>query len=143
MPMKSTTPILIGAISLLVLLAGVGIYAYTANRRGTADTGAVPGTSGSVSGPASIKYLAIQKPNFVVRGENLSRVEMWATIKGKQQLLGALTRQSTPPVAGMGDTWTMPIPAHIGASGIYVRGYDAAGNAVARLDFSLAEIRGL
>ncbi len=145
--MKNTTPILIGAILLFVIVAAAGVYAYTASRPDKDNplqpVGITPSTPGSATLPPSIKSFDIQRPNFIARGENLGRVEVWATIGGQPRLLGTMVRQSSAPTAGMGDAWTMPIPARIGATAIYARGYDKTGSPVARFDLPAAQVRGL
>jgi hypothetical protein len=150
--MKSTTLLLIGTIIIFVLVAGAGIYAYVAGNNKArevgpdlnAPLGTVTGTGTGTKAPASVKYFAVQKPNFVIRGENLGRVEVWATVGGGQHLLGAAKLQPAgAQPAGMGDTWLLPIAGRIGASSIYVLGYDKTGSVAARLDLPAAEVRGL
>jgi hypothetical protein len=140
--MKKTTPILIGAIVIFVILAGVGIYAYSSKNQKTISTGGIPvGTNDATA--ASVKYFAVQRPNFVVRGENLGRVEIWAVISGQPHLLGTAMMQSGVVQPGLGDTWTMPIPSHIGASQIFARGYNKAGAVAARMDLPASDLSGL
>jgi hypothetical protein len=137
--MKNNTPILIGAIAIFVLVLGAGIYAYVKSNDEVVPAG-VTGTGANA--PVAMKFFGIERPNFVVRGENLGRVEIWATVSGQEKMLGtAILQVGTQPQGG--NSWTLPIPPRIGATAIYARGYDRAGKPAARMDLAPADIKGL
>jgi hypothetical protein len=120
-----------------VLIAAAGIYAFTTHS-GPGPGPVVPGQNGSPPPgntlPASIKTFTVQGRNFTMQGDNLSRVEVWAVSGGKDQLLG-VARLTTSGAGGMNDTWTLAIPGGTrGATQVYARGYDKAGNAAAKID---------
>ncbi len=79
--------------------------------------------------PASIKMIVKNGSNVVATGENLSKVEIWGSIGGKEQILG--TAKRTGGGEG-GETWTYAVPS--GATGIFAIGYNKAGERAARID---------
>lgn len=133
--MKKNTVHLIGVAAVIVVIGATGIYAYlTGKPSGPADSSdAIPGDGSSTQAPAVIKSFAVQKPNFIIKGENLSRVEIWATLAGNaQSQLGTATLQAK---GDTDQTWTFPIPkTPVNATAIYVYGYDQAGIRAARID---------
>lgn len=134
--MRNTKPILIGAIVLFVLLAGVGLYAFFRS----------PSTSPAADAsklPPAIKFFTISGRTFSVTGDNLGRVELWAVVKGQPRFLGEASLAS-PGTDGAGETWTFPIPAGLrGATGVFARGYDKKGVLVAKMDLGPADLRKL
>jgi hypothetical protein len=81
----------------------------------------------------AIRTVEVQRPNIVVRGANLAKVEIWAVPTGTQitpdmyALLGTAKRRG---VAGNHEIWVFPIPEPMLATGIFAKGFDAKGNAV-------------
>lgn len=128
------------AAIVIVILAAAGIYFVKYY-----GTPTVPGTGGQGSvPPASIKIFHIEKPNFVARGENLSRLEIWAVQGGAEKLVGTASMTAGSSVPGLGDTWTLPVPAGLkGASEVFARGYDKSGNAAAKIGLSPADLKSL
>lgn len=137
----NTRTLLIGAIILFaVLLAGAGIYVFLSSSKTAGENGAAPSASGV---PVSIKVFRVQNGSFLMQGDNLARVEVWAIKNGQQNMLGNATQQSGSGQNGTGETWTMPVPAGAkGASSVFAKGYDAGGNSV-RIDLLPTELRSL
>lgn len=136
--MKNNTPIIIGAALAVVILAGLGVYAYTNRASSGPNAG---GDQNQNQIPASIKVFQVQKPNFVAKGENLSKVEIWAIKAGGQIMLGSAVKQGSGGAGSLGDTWTMPIPASVkGSTGIFAKGYDQTGSPAARMDLTAADL---
>ena len=99
-------------------------------RAGSAPTRTAP--------PAAINDIVIQKPNLVVHGRNLARVEVWAIPTGTNvtadsyQKLGDATLAETSR-AGMQE-WTLPIPERpLLITELFAQGFDASNASVGRV----------
>jgi len=86
--------------------------------------------------PALVSF-EIAKPDFVVKGSNLSKVEIWAVPTGTgiteadYSLIGTAQRTNE---AGDSEVWTLPIPVQqILATNIFARGFDGSGNQVGQI----------
>jgi hypothetical protein len=93
---------------------------------------------GVKSQPAQISDIAIEKPNIVVHGLNLGKVEVWAIPTGTNitendyQLLGVAALSSTDP--GGVQAWALPIPAQpVLATEIFAKGFDVKGSEIGRV----------
>ncbi len=82
----------------------------------------------------AIRTIEVKRPNIVVRGANLAKVEIWAIPTGTEitpdmyALLGTAKRRS---VAGKNEVWVFPIPPQpVLATNIFATGFDTDGNAV-------------
>ncbi len=137
--MRKNTLLIIALLVLVAALLGAGIWALSGNNS------APPAQSASSGGPpTSIKVFRVEQPNFVVQGDNLGRVEIWAVRGGAPQMLGTATMQSAAGASNSGDTWIMPIPAGIrGASEIYAKGYGQNGNPAAKIDLPPQDLKNL
>jgi len=75
----------------------------------------------------------VKRPNFIVRGNALSRVEIWCYPTGtgvtKPALLGRARRTTR---AGRNEIWSLLIPGELLATQVFVEGYDKRGKLVAR-----------
>jgi hypothetical protein len=135
MRIKTVIGVLVGLL-LIGLLLGLGVYAYN----NVVISGATPDQSQSpdTAAAATINTFSVQKPDFVVNGSELSKVEIWAVPTGSgvtesnYELLGSATLQSdSDPTA---QVWTLPIPAApVLATAIFAKGFDANGAAAANL----------
>jgi hypothetical protein len=83
---------------------------------------------------AIIRSTGVKRPNIVVRGENLSKVEVWAVPTGtgitpdEYTLLGTAIRRNA---AGQNEVWLFPIPlGPLSATAIFAKGFDADGKLV-------------
>jgi hypothetical protein len=83
---------------------------------------------------AIIRSAGVKRPNIVVRGANLSKVEVWAIPTGtgitpdEYSLLGTANRSNA---AGQKEVWVFPIPSGpLSATGIFAKGFDAEGKLV-------------
>src|SRR6266478_6609017 len=83
---------------------------------------------------AIIRSTGVKRPNIVVRGENLSKVEVWAVPTGtgitpdEYTLLGTAIRRNA---AGQNEVWAFPIPlGPLSATAIFAKGFDAGGKLV-------------
>ena len=81
-----------------------------------------------------IRSIGIKRPNIVVRGANLSKVEVWEIPTGtgitpdEYTLLGTANRLNS---AGQNEVWVFPIPSRpLSATDIFVKGFDAEGKSV-------------
>jgi len=81
-----------------------------------------------------IRSVGIKRPNLVVRGSNLSKVELWAIPSGtgitpdEYMLLGTAKRRSA---AGQNEVWVFPIPAGpLSVTDIFAKGFDNQGRSV-------------
>lgn len=110
-------------IVIVVLILG-GYWAYGAwsdrNAERNAEANAVDITS-----------FTVEKPNFVVKGKNLAKVEVWSVPTGtgiteaNHVRIGNAARQGA---AGQDERWTLPIPVQpLSSTEIYAKGFDAAG----------------
>ncbi len=118
-----------GAVVLFVISALIGGYVFSRTHQK------------SDAGPAVIKAFSIAQGSFLITGDNLSRVELWAVIGGQQKFLGNATLTSHE--AG-DELWTMMVPTGLkGAAGVFARGYDAQGVAAAKIDLRPSDLTNL
>src|SRR5256885_11540027 len=73
-----------------------------------------------------VRSIGIKRPNIVVRGKNLSKVEIWAVPTGtgitpdEYTLLGTAKRRNA---AGQNEFWVFPIPSEpISATELFATG---------------------
>ena len=89
----------------------------------------------------TITSLTVAKPNLVVHGKNLSKVEIYAVPSGTEisETESILLGEAKPSLGGNGDNiWTLPIPADpILATEIYAVGYDKDNNKVDQVSLNL------
>jgi len=83
---------------------------------------------------AIIRSIRVKRPSIVVRGANLSRVEVWAVPTGtgitpdEYALLGTANRRNA---AGQNEVWVFPIPSGpLSATDIFAKGFNAEGKRV-------------
>jgi hypothetical protein len=81
-----------------------------------------------------IRSTGVKRPNIVVRGANLSKVEVWAIPTGtgitpdEYTLLGTAIRRNA---AGQNEVWVFPIPSGpLSVTDIFAKGFDAEGKLV-------------
>jgi hypothetical protein len=129
--MNNKGMLLIAGVIALLIIGGAAVYALkgksgadaaanTGSSGTTADTAAIPNNVA----PASIKSFRIARPNFIVTGDNLSKVEIWSG-GTKPALIGTAVKQSGN---GVNETWTAVIPAGLkSATGIHALGYALNG----------------
>ena len=83
---------------------------------------------------AIIRSTGVKRPNIVVLGANLSKVEIWAIPTGtgimpdEYILLGTANRRNA---AGQNEVWAFPIPSGpLSVTDIFAKGFDAEGKLV-------------
>lgn len=80
---------------------------------------------------AKVRSVEVQWPNLLVRGSNLSKVELWAGATGTELppvLLGRAKRRNS---AGEDETWVLPIPSEsMTVAEIYAEGFDKRGRSI-------------
>ena len=81
-----------------------------------------------------IRSIVVKRPNIVVHGANLSKVEVWAVPTGtgitpdEYTLLGTANHRNA---AGEDEVWVFPIPSDpLSATEIFATGFDATGKSV-------------
>ncbi|WP_406676891.1 stalk domain-containing protein [Neomoorella carbonis] len=94
-------------------------------------------TGGTPASAARLTSFAIDRPNLVVKGRYLARVEIWAIPAGTgitekdYTLLGPAVKKVE---TGGEQVWTFPIPREtILATALFARGYDEQGRDVGRV----------
>lgn len=97
--------------------------------------------------PGKLTEFTIARPYLVVKGQSLSRVEIWAIPTGTgitekdYILLGQASKQSE--TAGQ-QVWTFPIPREtILATEIFARGYDEQGREAGRISLPIIGVTDL
>lgn len=124
--------ILIGVAAIASLL-WLGIYAYN-----NINISGVP--ISTQQQPGAVTAFLVARPNFIVDGSELSRVEIWAVpVSSKEisesdyQLIGNAMLQSgaEDPLIQI---WTLPIPKEsIAATEIFAKGFDMKGEFVGQM----------
>jgi hypothetical protein len=84
-----------------------------------------------------LRAIAIKRPNIVVRGSHLGKVEIWAVPTGtgispEGTLVGNARRSNA---AGQKEIWLLPIACEsplIPSTEVFVKAFDAKGNQVGR-----------
>jgi hypothetical protein len=78
--------------------------------------------------------MGIKRPNLVVRGSNLSKVELWAIPTGtgitpdEYMLLGTAKRRNA---AGPNEIWIFPIPSGpLSVTDIFAKAFDGQGHLI-------------
>ncbi|MDN5327324.1 MAG: hypothetical protein PWP41_2020 [Moorella sp. (in: firmicutes)] len=106
-----------------------------------------PAGSGEETPAAGITSFTIARPDLVVKGQNLARVEIWAVPTGTgitekdYQLLGQAGKKSED---NGHQVWTFPIPQKtILATEIFARGFDARGHEVGRVSLPVTGVTDL
>lgn len=137
MSFKNRAFIIIGVLVLLAV--SWAVFAYVRGRSSSVD-GQNSGTdlNQSAAAPASIKSFVVTRPNFVVSGDNLSKVEIWNSSGASPLLIGTAVKKSGD---GLGEVWTLAIPASVGkAAKIYALGFDRNGSPVANMTLPPGEL---
>ena len=140
--MNNTRPLLIGAVILFVVILGAGIFAYVRGKSSLSSTGAGVDTTSAnpATLPSAIRGFSVVKRNFSVEGDNLGRVEIWMVKAGAEQIIGS-AKLSGPSATGIGDIWTLPIPASAhGASAVFARGYNKTGTVTSKIDLAASDL---
>jgi hypothetical protein len=86
---------------------------------------------------SEIRAIAVKRPNIMVRGSYLSKVEIWAVptgtgISAEGGLVGKATRSNA---AGEKEIWLFPIVCDsplIPSTEVFVKAFDVKGNQVGR-----------
>jgi hypothetical protein len=87
---------------------------------------------------SQLRSVQVRRPNIVIRGAHLSKVEIWVVPTGtgispdEYVLLGNAERANA---AGPKEIWVFPIPScetetRLLATEAYAKGFDAKGNAI-------------
>lgn len=125
--MQNKTLGLIGAVLIIILAIVLGVWAYN---------------SATPASTASLAAFRAEKPNLVVEGANLSKVEIWAVPTGtgvtedQYQKLGDATLTNTGSTSTQ--RWIFQIPRDpISATDVLAKGFDAKGNTVGTLSLSI------
>jgi len=91
------------------------------------------GKSRQLPSTARLQDFRIVRPRFIVRGTQLSKVEIWISSTGTglkgPALLGTATRIST---GGRTETWTLPIPRDLLAVEIFAMAFGKDGKVVGK-----------
>lgn len=110
---------IIFAVVLVLITAVLGVYVYM--------TGGLPGLPAKDM-PGTITTFEVIRPDFVVKGERLTKVEVWAVPTGtgiseeSYSLIGTMRLMSDVEGA---QEWRLTIPSQpILATEIFVQGYD-------------------
>jgi len=81
-----------------------------------------------------LRSIAVKRPNIIVRGAYLSKVEVWAVPTGTEitedeyELLGDATRSNS---AGPNEVWTFSVPCNeFLATEVFVTAFDSHGKAI-------------
>ena len=84
--------------------------------------------------PSIVRSIALKRPNLVILGANLSKVELWAIPSGtgitpdEYMLLGMAKRRNP---AGSKEIWLFPIPASpLSVTHIFAKGFDLRGRLI-------------
>ena len=98
------------------------------------------GAVAAVAAPhhSQLRTVQVRRPNIVISGANLSRVELWAVPTGtgitpdEYVLLGTAKRTNT---AGSQEIWVFPIPpcksdTRLLATEVFAKGFSANGDAI-------------
>ena len=92
----------------------------------------------SPKGHAQLRAALVKRPNIVVRGAYLSRVEIWAVPTGtditedEYTLVGAAKRSNA---VGGNEIWLFPIACEsplVSSTEIFAKGFDESGNQIKR-----------
>ena len=95
------------------------------------------------AGRPKLASIEVARPNIVVQGSFLTRVEIWAIptgtdIKPEQYVLLGKATRTTP--AGPKETWLFRIPAcndtRLLATGIFAKGFDGFGTEIGKKSLS-------
>jgi hypothetical protein len=128
--MKKAYPFIV--ITAVVVLMATGIYVAMSSKNNSKDTES--STPLEPSGPASISAIRVQKPNIVIEGQNLAKVEVWGTPTGtgitesNYQLLGIAGRSD---FNNPNSNWIFPIPKNpMLLTEVFARGFDKNGSSV-------------
>jgi hypothetical protein len=128
MNIRTAISVILG-MSAIGLLLWMGAYAHD-NIIIAAPTESQP--------EADMTAFLVAKPNLVVNGTALARVEVWAVPEGDRvtendhELLGNVSLHAGSPSSTQ--IWSMPIPAEsVAAVEIYARSFDGAGRVVGQM----------
>ena len=98
-------------------------------------------TSSTAAGPrrhAELRTIAVKRPNIVVRGSYLGRVEIWAVPPGTEILPegGLVGNARRNNAAGQNEIWLFRIACEsplIPSTKVFVKAFDVNGNQVRRM----------
>ena len=133
MHIRTFIGVLIGALAIALLL-WLGIYAYN----NIVISSGIP-ISTRQDQPGKITAFLVARPNLIVDGSNLSKVEIWAVpvsvteiYESDYKLVGNATLQSgSDPLTQI---WALPIPAEpVAAIEIFAKGFDLKGEFVGQM----------
>jgi hypothetical protein len=97
---------------------------------------AIGALAATPTGKSRLRSIRVRRPNIVVRGAHLSKVEIWAVPTGTEiteknyTLLGTAKRINS---AGSNEIWVFPIDCddtRLLATTIFAKGFDLDGKAV-------------
>lgn len=122
----------IWAAAAILILIGAAVLINRSRDSGASVDNSTNGVSTStIVAPASIKSFTVQRPNFIIGGDNLSRVEVWNNSGQTPVLIGTATKKSGQ---GEGEIWTLVIPANLAKTAkVYALGFDRNGTPVANM----------
>jgi hypothetical protein len=75
---------------------------------------------------------SIKRPDFIVRGRSLSKVEIWIEPTGTGLAPGVLREARLTKRTGLQEVWSLRIPDELSATRIFAQAYDKQGKLVAR-----------
>jgi len=90
-----------------------------------------------------IRSVTVERPNLLVRGSNLSKVELWAVPSGTGispdgYRLGTAKRHNS---VGENEIWTFPIPSEpLLVTNIFAKAFDRHGRLIGRKDLPLTGV---
>lgn len=133
MSIKTFIGILLGVLA-IVLLLWLGIYAY----ENIVVSSGVP-ISDRQNQAGMLTAFLVARPNLIVDGSNLGKVEIWAVPASANEiseedykLLGAAALQ--PGGDSLTQIWTLPIPAEpVTSTEIFAKGFDMRGDFVGQI----------
>lgn len=128
--MKSITRLIF--IILIVGLVCYGIYYFIRSSTSKNDVSLKP----------AIISLTLEKPNFLIKGRGLSKVEVWAIPSGVNIIEKDYVQIGFAEL-GFSDTkeqkWLIPIPREpMLVSEIFAKGFDVSGNLVGKVSLPIA-----
>ncbi len=126
--MQNKTLGVVGAVLIIILAVVLGVWAYK--------------SAGPKADAAVLSIFKAERPNLVVEGSNLSKVEIWAVPTGtgitedQYQKLGDATLTNTGSTSTQ--RWIFQIPREpVLATDIIARGFDMNGKVIGDLSLSI------
>ncbi|HVS79813.1 MAG TPA: hypothetical protein VHF05_02450 [Candidatus Paceibacterota bacterium] len=115
----------------LLIIVSAGFYYFNTRQSWSG--------SGILSATASVQSFRVEKPDFVIEGSNLAKVEIWAVPSGtgvtedEYQKIGDATQSADNP-----QKWMLPIPSEpILATDIIARAYDTNGHELGKMSLGI------